>query len=235
VALTAESGVVNRLIEALPRAVQTRLLNHCDQVDLEFGTIVCEAGLRLPYAYFPLTATISLVTQVGNHAPLELGLIGDEGMLDAAMVLGVDTARLRGIVQGPGTALRVTAAQLRRQLRDGPALRHLLQRYLFVALSQLSQTAACSRFHEIKARLARWLLMTHDRAHGDHFRLTHQYLADMLGVRRSAVTIAAGALQKRKLIQYRRGEIRIVNRRALESASCECYQADIEDHRRLIA
>ena len=233
-ALPAAPGVVNRLIDALPRTVRIRLLDRCERVDLEFGTIVCEAGLRLPYVYFPLTAAISLVTRVDNHPALEIGLIGNEGMLDATLVLGVYTARLHGIVQVPGTALRMTAAQFQHHLRGSPALRSLLKRYLFVSLAQLSQTAACSRFHEIKARLARWLLMTHDRAHADHFRLTHQYLADMLGVRRSAVTIAAGMLQKNKLIRYRRGVIRIVNRRALETASCECYQAVIEDHRRLL-
>jgi CRP-like cAMP-binding protein len=129
----------------------------------------------------------------------------------------------------------MTATQLRHELRSSRSLRRTLNRYVFVLLAQLSQSTACARFHEIKARLARWLLMTHDRAHADHFHLTHQYLADMLGVQRSAVTIAAGALQRRKLIRYTRGEISILDRRGLEAASCECYQAVIEDHARLLA
>jgi CRP-like cAMP-binding protein len=111
----------------------------------------------------------------------------------------------------------------------------VLKRYLYVLLAQLSQSTACGRFHEIRARLARWLLMTHDRAHADHFRLTHQYLADMLGVQRSAITIAAGSLQRKKLISYKRGAIFIVSRRGLETASCECYQAALDDHGRLFA
>src|SRR5688572_15217176 len=226
------TGVVNRLIDGLPHEARNSILKLCEPVELEFGMIVCEADQLLRYVYFPLTCFISLVAKVEDHPPLEIALIGNEGMLGATLALGVNAARLRGIVQGSGTALRMTAGQLQRELSDNSALSRVVKRYLYVLLAQLSQSTACGRFHEIKARLARWLLMTHDRAHADHFRLTHQYLADMLGVRRSAVTIAAGALQKKKLIQYRRGEIRVVNRRALEIASCECYQAAIEDHRR---
>ncbi len=227
--------VVNRLIEGLPREARNRILKLCEPVNLAFGTVLCEASRRLRYVYFPLTGFISLVATVKRHPPLEIGLIGNEGMLGATLALGVTGARLRGIVQGSGTALRMTAAQLRRELRSCRALRRTLNHYLFVLLSQQSRSIACSRFHEIKSRLARWLLMTHDRAHADHFHLTHQYLADMLGVQRSAVTIAAGALQRNKVISYTRGEIFILDRRELESASCECYQAVIEDHQRLFA
>ena len=127
----------------------------------------------------------------------------------------------------------MTVAHLRAELRDSAALRRTLDRYLYVLMAQLSQTAACTRFHAIEARLARWLLMTHDRAHGDHFGLTHDFLADMLGVRRSAVTIAAGALQRRKLISYSRGRIAIQDRKGLEAASCECYRAVVDDYSNL--
>lgn len=227
--------MVNRLIEGLPHEARNRILRLCEPVELEFGLIVCEADRRFQHVYFPLTGFISLVAKVGDHPPLEIGLIGNEGMLGATLALGVNAARLRGIVQGSGSALRITAAQLIRELRSNAPLRRVLKRYLYVLLAQLSQSTACSRFHEIKARLARWLLMTHDRAHADHFRLTHQYLADMLGVQRSAITIAAGALQRKKLISYKRGVILIVSRRGLEAASCECYLAALDDHNRMLA
>jgi CRP-like cAMP-binding protein len=229
------ASVANLLIEGLPHGARSRLLKLCDPIELEFGTIVCEADQRLKYVYFPVIGSISLVAKVENHPPLEIGLIGNEGMLGATLALDVSVARLQGVVQGSGSALRMTAAQLRSELRDNSPLRRMLKRYLFVLLAQLSQSTACGRFHEIKARLARWLLMTHDRAHADHFQLTHQYLADMLGVQRSAITIAAGALQRKKLISYKRGDIVIVNRRGLEATSCECYQALVDDHNRLFA
>jgi len=227
--------VVNRLIESLPAETRNRILKICAPVQLAFGTVLCEANEPLRHAFFPLTAFISLVAIVKDHPPLEIGLIGNEGLLGATLALDVKSARLRGIVQGPGTALRMTAAQLSQLLRENRALRRLINRYLYVLLAQQSRSIACTRFHEIKARLARWLLLTHDRAHADHFRLTHQYLADMLGVQRSAVTIAAGALQKSKVIRYVRGEITVLDRRGLEAASCECYRAVIEDHQRQFA
>ena len=232
---SASPQVVNRLIEGLPREPRQRILKLCEPVDLKFGALLCEANQRLRHVYFPLTGFISLVAIVKRHPPLEIGLIGNEGMLGATLALDVTGARLRGIVQGPGTALRMTAVQLRRELRSSHALRRTLNHYLFVLLAQQSRAIACTRFHEIKARLARWLLMTHDRAHADHFHLTHQYLANMLGVQRSAVTIAAGVLQRNMVISYARGEILVLDRRALESASCECYRAVIEDHQRLFA
>ena len=223
--------VVNRLIDGLPRKFRDGILKRSELVDLTFGTILCEHDRRLRYVYFPLTGFISLVATVAGHPALEIGLIGNEGMLGTTLVLGVNSSRLRAVVQGSGTALRMSVAQFRRELSESPALLRTLKRYLFVLLAQISQTVACTRFHEIKARLARWLLLTHDRAHADHFHLTHQYLANMLGVQRSAITIAAGALQRRKLIRYSRGEIRILDRRGLEAISCECYQAVVADYR----
>ena len=227
--------VVNRLIDGLSAETRKRIRKLCAPVELAFGTVLCEANQPLRHVYFPLTGFISLVAIVNDHPPLEIGLIGNEGMLGATLALDVTSARLRGIVQGPGTALRMTAAQLRLLLRENRALRRTINRYLFVLLAQQSRSIACTRFHEIKSRLARWLLMTHDRAHADHFYLTHQYLADMLGVQRSAVTIAAGALQRNKVIRYVRGEIIVLDRRGLEAASCECYRAVIEDHQRQFA
>ena len=227
--------MINRLVEALPRDARNRFLKLCKPVDLAIGTILCDADRPLQYVYFPLTGLVSLVAKLGDHAPLEIGLIGNEGMLGATLALGVKNARLRGVVQGSGTALRMTAARFRRELSRTPSLRRTLNRYLFVLLAQLSQTTACTRFHDIKARLARCLLMTHDRASTDHFNLTHQRLADALGVRRSAITIAAGGLQRKQLIHYTRGKISILDRKGLEAASCECYRAVTEDHELMFA
>jgi CRP-like cAMP-binding protein len=226
--------VSNRLIQALPRKIRQRLVKLSEPADLVFGTILSEPDQPFPYVYFPLTGVISLVATVEGHAPLEMGLIGNEGMLGVTLVLGLDTARLRAVVQGPGTALRITARAFAEALRDSPQLVRILNRYLYVMMAQLSQVAVCTCFHEIDARLARWLLMTHDRTHADHFHLTHEFLAGMLGVRRSAVTIAAGALQRQGLIGYTRGEIRILDRGGLEAASCACYRAVNDDYRRLL-
>lgn len=223
----------NRLIEGLPRRERNSILGRCERVELVLGRILCEPGQRLKHAYFPLTGFISLVEKVENHAPLEMGLIGDEGMLGATLALGINSSPQQGVVQGAGSALRITAPQLRHDLSKNLSLLRTLKRYLYVMMAQMSQSAACTHFHEVEARLARWLLMTHDRAHADHFHLTHKLLAEMLGVQRSAVTIAAGALQRRKLISYSRGEIRVLDRRSLEAASCECYGAVVEDYSEL--
>jgi hypothetical protein len=225
--------IVNRLLEFLPRDARNGFLEGCEPVSLTFGTVLCERGRAYRHVYFPLGGFMSYVATVGSHPPLEIALIGNEGMLGATLVLGVNTARLQGIVQGPGTAWRMPASRFRRALGESPVLRGVVRRYLYVVLTQLSQSTACTRFHDAEARLARWLLLTHDRAHSDRFELTHQYLADMLGVRRSAVTIAAGALQRRNLIRYTRGRIEVVDRKGLEAASCECYETAIGDYERL--
>lgn len=225
--------IVNRLLEVLPRNARDRFLEECEPVSLVFGTVLCERDRSYRHVYFPLGGFLSLVATVGSHPPLEISLIGNEGMLGATLVLGVNAARLQCIVQGAGTAWRIPVARFRRLLGESPALRDVTRRYLYVILTQLSQSTACTRFHEAEARLARWLLMTHDRAHSDRFHLTHQYLADMLGVRRSAVTIAAGALQRRELIRYSRGTIEVVDREGLEAASCECYSTVIGDYERM--
>ncbi len=227
--------VGNRLIEGLPKRTRKRILERSETVDLVFDTILCEPEKLFRHVYFPLSGFISLVATVGRHPPLEMGLIGTEGMLGVTLVLGVPASPLRGVVQGPGAALRMTARELGLEMRNSPSLVRTLNRYLYVLMAQLSQTTGCTRFHEIEARLSRWLLMTHDRAHADHFHLTHQFLANMLGVQRSAVTIAAGALQDRKLIAYTRGEIRILDRLGLEAKSCECYRAVTRAYAQLFA
>lgn len=226
----AQAGEVNQLIERMTRPDRLRLLGCVDACDLRFGDRLCEADSPFDHVYFPLTGFVSLVTTVSGHQPLEMGLIGNEGMLGATLLLGVGVSPLRGVVQGAGRALRLPTARFLRELRQSTSLRSVLSRYLYVLMTQLAQTAACTCFHDIEARLARWLLMTDDRAFDGNFHLTHQLLAEMLGVRRSAVTIAAGALQSAGLIHYTRGDITIVDRRGLERAACECYQAVVNDY-----
>lgn len=223
--------IFSRLIEGLPSKQRKQLLNGCEPVDLVFGNVLHEANQPIRHVYFPLSGFVSLVTTLDGHQPLEMGLIGNEGMLGATLALGIGQAPMRAVVQGSGSALRISSQLFKQELLSSPALLRALKRYLYVVMTQLSQSAACTHFHEIEPRLARWLLMTHDRAHADHFHLTHEYLADMLGVRRSGVSIAAAAMQVRGLISYSRGEIQILDRAGLELAACECYAALQADYR----
>jgi CRP-like cAMP-binding protein len=218
----------------LPRRDSQRLLAAAEPVELELGAVLYEAGARIRYAYFPTASFISQMVQVDARSTIEVGLIGNEGMLGVPLVLGVPTAPLRARVQGAGPAWRVSAATLTRELERSAALRARLQRYIAVRIGQLAQTAGCTRFHRVEPRLARWLLMTQDRAHADAFRITHEFLAYMLGVRRVGVTKAACALQARKLIGYRRGAVAILDRAGMEAASCACYRADLDTYDRLL-
>jgi CRP-like cAMP-binding protein len=214
----------------VPSKERASILAECEPVELVFGDLLYEADQPIEHIYFPLKGFISLVTLVDDREPLEMGLIGSEGMLGATLTLGVRAAPMRAVVQGAGTALRMSGARLIRTLKECPAMRRTLDRYLYVMFAQLTQSFACTRFHEIEPRLARWLLMTHDRAHADHFHLTHEFLAAMLGVRRSGISVAASALQERRIIGYSRGEISILDRKGLEGASCGCYAATIDDY-----
>jgi CRP-like cAMP-binding protein len=225
--------MVNRLIESLSPEARRQILQSSELVELSSGTVLCEPDQPFRYVYFPLTSFITLVTTLRDHQPLEMGLIGNEGMLGATVALGINSAPMRAMVQGSGTALRMTAEQLQQDLQNNAALISTFNRYLYVLMAQLAQTAACAHFHAIEPRLARWLLMTHDRAHADYFHLTQEFLASMLGVRRSGITVAAGALQERKLIQYTRGKISILDRVGLEAVACECYEAVTKDYARL--
>lgn len=221
----------NHLIELLPRTERRRLLAISDPVDLKLSDVLCETGTRTRDVYFPIDAAISLVTPIDGKPVLEVGMVGREGMVGAQLVLGVTTTPLHAVVQGPGNARRISASAFRSELARSQGLRKHLNRYLYVLMSQLAVSAACLRFHLIGPRLARWLLMTQDRAHADAFHVTHESLAYMLGVRRVGITTAAGDLQRAGLIEYRRGELVVLNRRGLEAAACGCYAADQKSYR----
>ncbi|GAB3030119.1 Crp/Fnr family transcriptional regulator [Bowmanella dokdonensis] len=227
-------AITNHLLQLLIPNERHLLLQHCEMVKLQFADILCEPNQPYRYLYFPLSGFISLVSKLAGHKPLEMGLIGNEGMLGATLVLGVTTAPMQAVVQGKGTAWRISIADLVQLLPGCPSLQQILQQYLFVQLTLLSQNAACGHFHALTARLARWLLMSHDRAHSSRFYLTHQFLADMLGVRRSGVTIAAGLMQSQQIISYSRGIVKILDRKALQEMSCECYQVGLDDYRNLL-
>lgn len=221
----------NSLLEALPQRSRRALIEASEPVELVFGSPLCLPGEELRHVYFPSTGFISLITPAGASESLEVGLVGYEGIFGITLLLDINTSPLVGLVQGSGAALRMSASRFRRAANEIVAFRRILHRYLYVLTAQLAQSAACGRFHLLDARMARWMLMTHDRAVDDTFRLTHEFLAQMLGVRRAGVTEVAGRLQKQRLISYRRGEVTILDRDRLESASCPCYQASNDMYR----
>ena len=221
-AATAE----NSLIKLLPRTDRMRLLGACEPVTLVLADVLCEPGKPTLNVYFPIDGYISLLTLVENKPALEVGMVGREGMLGVQLALGVIAAPLHSLVQGPGKAWRISADAFRSELARSPALQKIMNRYLYVLLAQQATSAACLRFHEIGPRLARWLLMSQDRAHSNSFRMTQEFLAYMLGVRRVGITNAASDLQRSGTIEYQRGELKVLDRSGLEAAACSCYGVD---------
>jgi CRP-like cAMP-binding protein len=214
---------VNRLLAMLPKNEYQLLLPALKKVDLVFGEVLYEPGDVIKYVYFPNDSIISLISELTETSTLEVGMVGNEGMAGLGVFMGVSFSSTRAVVQGAGTALRMSSVALRQEASHLGSLHRLLHRYSHSLLNQVSQSSACNRFHLVDARLARWLLMTNDRLGMEEFPLTQAFLSSMLGVRREGVSKAAGALQAGKLIRYSRGMITILNRRGLEANSCECY------------
>ena len=222
--MTDRTRLANRVLASLPAREYKRLQTHLEPIELKFGQALYEPGKAIRYVYFPIDCLISLLTAVDKRRTLEVGMVGNEGMAGMPFILGMGVSGVRAIVQGAGTALRMASAPFRIEFERNPSLQGALYRYTYALMAQVSQTAACNRFHEAEPRLSRWLLMTRDRVGSDEFPLTHEFLAHMLGVRREGVTEAASALKRRKLISYNRGKIRILDVRGLKASSCSCYQ-----------
>ncbi len=217
----------NQLLARLPEAARVRLGSIGEIVDLPLSRILGEAGAPTTHVHFPIDGFVSLLALADSDHAIEVGMVGREGMLGIQLALGVSSEPLKSLVQGEGQALRIEATAFMRELASTPTLRSTLDRYVYVLLSQHARAAACLRFHLIEQRLARWLLMSQDRALSDVFKLTQEFLAYMLGVRRVGVTVAAGGLQRRHLISYERGVMTIVDRAGLELAACSCYASDL--------
>jgi CRP-like cAMP-binding protein len=218
-----EPSVANNLLAALPRAEYQSLLAGLEPLTLRSGQILQEPGARIANVYFPIDCVVSLLATAEGEKGLEVGLVGYEGMIGIALVLGTEVSSVRALVQASGTALRMKAVRFQAAFLQCLPLRRELYRYAHEKLALARQTVACNCFHAVEARLARWLLMTSDRMLSEEFPLTQAFLADMLGVRRTTINEAAQPLQQRRLIRYSRGRIRILDRPGLEAASCRCY------------
>jgi CRP-like cAMP-binding protein len=229
-AVDRRAFITNKLLNALPRNNYRRMLTGLEPVNLAFGEVLYEPGDQISHVYFPGIALVSLMTLVDDRLTLEVGMVGCEGMVGLPVALGIGVSPFRALVQGAGTAMRMKSNWFVKELRRSTALQRALQRYTHTLMAQFAQTAACNRFHVVEERLARWLLMTRDRVQSTDFRLTQEFLSHMLGVRRVGVTKAAGHLQQRRLIEYSRGNIRIVDQPGLEAASCSCYRANRNSH-----
>lgn len=222
--MAAQAHAMNRVLASIPAKEYQRLQANLEPVQLKFAEVLYEPGKPIRHVYFPLDCLISLLTAVDKRRTLEVGVVGNEGMAGMPFILGMGVSGVRAIVQGGGSALRMASAPFRIEFKRNVPLQEGLYRYTYALMAQISQTAACNRFHDAGQRLSRWLLMTRDRVGSDEFLLTHEFLAHMLGLRREGVTEAASELKGRKLINYSRGKVQILNPRGLKAASCSCYQ-----------
>ena len=224
----------NFLLAKLPRKDLEHFLARCESVHLAFADELGAPGVPIEHVYFPTDSFISLVMVIDDHSRLEVGLIGCEGMLGTPLMFGIKVASFYAVVHGAGSALRIATTTFAQELERSAALQKRLQGYAYVLKNQFARMAACTRFHVVEQRLARLLLMTQDRARADHFHLTHEAMAHMLGVRRVGDTKAATALHRQNLISYSRGDFTILDRNGLEAVSCECYAAERSLYERIL-
>lgn len=223
----------NALLARLPAAERSRFVKAGVCVELRVGETIAHVGRRIAHVYMPDTAYVSIVRPIdGDH--LEVALAGSEGMFGWSLALESGISEMRAVVQGPGSALRLTSSAFRQQMALSSALRSTIAGYTSVLMTQFAQLAGCNRFHLVEQRLARWLLMTGDRARSTTFHVTQEFLASMLGVRRAGVTVAAGKLQAAGLVRYRRGEVTIRDHAALESVACSCYRVNLATYARVL-
>ena len=213
----------NRLLAALPAKEYQHLLPKLEEISLPFTEIIYALDEIIRYVYFPNSGIISLLAAVSGRSQLEVGIVGSEGVVGLPVFLGVERSNNYALVQGVGVAMRMETSDFLAECDNGGSLPRILQRYTHSLMTQISQSAVCNRFHSIEARLARWLLMTSDRMESDVFQITQEFLSNMLGVRREAVTLSAKKQQKNGLISYSRGKISILDRAGLEAIACRCY------------
>ncbi|MBA3765986.1 MAG: Crp/Fnr family transcriptional regulator [Acidobacteria bacterium] len=230
----SQEHIENRLLAALPGEEYERLLPHLEHISFSLGEVVYESGGQLDYIYFPGNAIVSLLYTMQNGSSAEMGLVGNDGVLGIALFMGGDTMPNRAVVQSAGIAIRMKAKALREEFARGGKFQQLLLRYTQALITQISQTAVCNRLHSVEQQLCRWLLLSHDRVRADDLIMTQELIADMLGVRREGVTVAAGRLQDVGAIRYVRGRIKILDRRNLEAMACECYQVVRDEFDRLL-
>jgi CRP-like cAMP-binding protein len=224
----------NRLLAMLPAEEYERLVPHLGSVSFALGEVVYESGGQQSFIYFPTTAIISLLYLMENGSSAEMGVAGNEGLVGVALFMGGNTVPNRAVVQSAGEALRMKSKVLQDEFARGGTFQRLLLRYTQALMTQMSQTAVCNRLHTIEQQLCRWLLLSHDRLNSDELVMTQELIANMLGVRREGVTVAAHRLQENGLISYVRGRIRILDRRGLEATVCECYNVVKDEYDRLL-
>jgi CRP-like cAMP-binding protein len=222
---SAEAGGLsrNRILGRLPPTDRARLVHALQPVTVALGDVLCEAGGRMEFVYFPVTSVMSQLYTMEDGSTAEMGLTGNDGMLGVALFLGGESTPARTVTVVAGAAFRMRARTLREEFAAGGPLQSVLLRYTQAFMTQIAQTAVCNRLHAVEQRLCRWLLMCQDRASRDDLQMTQELISNMLGGRRETVTVAAGRLQDAGLIRYARGHIAILDRDGLEDAVCECY------------
>lgn len=225
---------MNHLLAALPGDEYARLAPDLEPVSLTLGKVIYESGEQLENIYFPTTAIISLLYIMENGSTAEIGMAGNDGLVGIALFMGGSTTPNRAVVQSAGNAFRLSSKALSLEFNQGSEFQHILLRYTQYLMTQISQTAVCNRLHSVEQQLCRWLLINHDLLQTNKLIMTHDLIANMLGVRREGVSIAAGHLQRKGLIKYVRGTITILDRQGLETMTCECYQVVKEEYDRLL-